>query len=139
MTPVSEKRAVAVVAAVLAAGSVLWGAGWAVREAVDEDPSPLELATDCLRREHGLESVTPTGDPLADSAPGGAFRTTILGNEVVVSVWADGAAAAATLATYDRLTPQELEGRAVARGRLANLWASPATGEQSTVLYGCEG
>ncbi len=119
--------------------STLWVGGWALREATDYDPSRLSLVLACLAREHGLVGATPAGDPLADSAPGGALTTTIAGNSVVASFWGSNEAAAETLATYDRLTPQDLEGRAVARGRVANLWAEPATGEQSTVLYGCEG
>ena len=130
---------VAISAVALVALVAAWIGGWAIREATDDDPSRLSLALACLAREHGLEGTTPTGDPLADSAPGGAVRTTIAGNRVVASFWASNQAAAETLATYDRLTPEDLEGRAVARGRVANLWAEPATGEQSTVLYGCEG
>lgn len=135
----SEPRVVAGVAALLAALVVLWVGGWAIREAFDEDPSQLARTMECLRREHGLEVVTPAGDPLADSAPGGAFRTTIAGNAVVVSVWDDVDDAEKAVATYDRLTSQDLEGRAGTRGRLVNLWASPADGEQTTILYGCEG
>jgi len=129
---------VSTVAALLAAIVLVWVVGWAVREALDEDLSRLELTMACLQREHDLTVVTPAGDPLADSAPGGALRTTILGNDVVVSVWDDVEDAAETVATYDRLTSQDLEGRAGTRGRLVNLWASPADGAQTTILYGCE-
>ena len=135
----SERRVVTAAAALLAAIGVVWVGGWAVREALDEDPSQLARTMECLRREHGLEVVTPAGDPLADSAPGGALRTTIAGNDVVVSAWDNVEDAAETVATYDRLTSQDLEGRAGTRGQLVNLWASPADGEQTTILYGCEG
>jgi hypothetical protein len=101
------------------------------------DTSLFDLAVPCLDRAYGLDVVVPSGDPLADSAPGGAFRTTIGGNVVVVSFWNDGNAAAETIETYERLTPENLEGRAIVGGRLAILWAEPPTGEQSTVLYGC--
>lgn len=134
----SEQRVVGLVALALGVLLVLWTAGWAVRESTDEDPSRLAVAVECLQRQHGLEVVVPAGDPLADSAPGGAFRTTIAGNTVVVSIWDDADDAAATVATYEQLTPEDLEGRAVTRGRLANLWTAPATGEQSTILYDCE-
>ena len=137
MSGASEQRVLAVSALALALLTILWGAGWAVREATDEDPTRLALMVNCLEREYGLEVVVPAGDPLADSAPGGALRTTIGGNVVVVSVWDSADDAAETLETYARLTPESLEGRAVPRGRTANLWAEPATGEQSTVLYGC--
>jgi hypothetical protein len=134
----SEQRVLAVAALALAVLGALWAGGWAVREATDEDPTRLALAIRCLEREYGLEVVVPAGDPLADSAPGGALKTTIGGNVVVVSVWDSNDDATETIETYARLTPENLEGRAVTRGRLANLWAEPATGEQSTVLYGCE-
>lgn len=139
MSGPSEQRVLAVAALALAVLGVLWGGGWAVREATDEDPTRLALAIRCFEQEHGLEVVVPAGDPLADSAPGGALKTTIGGNVVVVSVWDSNDDAAETIETYARLTPQNLEGRAVTRGRLANLWAEPATGKQSTVLYGCVG
>jgi hypothetical protein len=132
-----EERALALSAAALTVLAVVSVGGWAVREATDEDPTRLELALPCLEREYGLDVVVPSGDPLADSAPGGAFRTTIGGNVVVVSFWNDGNAAAETIETYERLTPENLEGRAIVGGRLAILWAEPPTGEQSTVLYGC--
>ena len=116
----------------------VWVAGWAIREATDEDPTPLAGVIACLEQRHGLQIVVPAGDPLADSAPGGAFRTTIGGNEVVVAAWDDVEAANEAVETYARLTPENLEGRAVPRGRFANLWADPADGPQTAVLYGCE-
>jgi hypothetical protein len=115
-----------------------WGLGWAVREARDVDPMPMALLSTCLEDERGLRLVSPSGDPLADSAPHGALRTTIDGNDVTVSIWSDHDAALETLQTYARLTPENLEGRAVARGRLANLWAAPPTGGQASALYRCE-
>ena len=129
----------ALVAATLAGLLALWVAGWAIREGTDVDPSRLSLVIACLGREHALDVTRPAGDPLADSAPGGAFRTTIAGNAVVVSVWDDVEDAEETVATYDQLTSQDLEGRAGTRGRIVNLWAEPADGEQTTILYGCEG
>ena len=135
----AEQRALAVSAVALAVLAVVSVGGWAVREGTDEDPSRLSLTIGCLEREHGLEVVTPSGDPLADSAPGGALRTTIDGNQVVVSIWDHEDEAAETLETYARLTPESLEGRALAAGRFANLWGEPVTDEQVRVLYGCEG
>ena len=121
---------------VLVAGA--WVTGWAVREARDVDPTSLALLSMCLEDERGLRLISPSGDPLADSAPSGSLRTTIEGNKVTVSIWADHEAATRALETYARLTPEDLEGRAVARGRRANLWASPPTGSQAAALYGCE-
>ena len=115
-----------------------WVTGWALREARDVDPTSLALLSMCLEDERGLRLISPSGDPLADSAPSGSLRTTIEGNNVTVSIWADHEAATRTLETYARLTPENLEGRAVARGRRANLWASPPTGSQAAALYGCE-
>ena len=115
-----------------------WVTGWALREARDVDPTSLALLSMCLEDERGLRLISPSGDPLADSAPSGSLRTTIEGNNVTVSIWADHEDATRTLETYARLTPQDLEGRAVARGRRANLWASPPTGSQAAALYGCE-
>jgi hypothetical protein len=137
MSAHAEQRVLAVAALALAVLTVLWATGWAVREATDVDTTLFDLAVPCLEREYGLDVVVPSGDPLADSAPGSAFRTTIGGNAVVVSFWNDGNAAAETIETYERLTPENLEGRAIVGGRLAILWAEPPTGEQSTVLYGC--
>ena len=115
-----------------------WVTGWALREARDVDPTSLALLSMCLEDERGLRLISPSGDPLADSAPSGSLRTTIEGNTVTVSIWADHEAATRALETYARLTPEDLEGRAVARGRRANLWASPPTGSQAAALYGCE-
>ena len=116
----------------------LWVAGWAFREARDVDPTALGLLSTCLEDERRVRVISPSGDPLADSAPSGSLRTTIEGNAVTVSIWADHEAATRTLETYARLTPENLEGRAVARGRRANLWASPPTGSQAAALYDCE-
>ena len=115
-----------------------WVTGWALREARDVDPTSLALLSMCLEDERGLRLISPSRDPLADSAPSGSLRTTIEGNNVTVSIWADHEAATRALETYARLTPENLEGRAVARGRRANLWASPPTGSQAAALYGCE-
>jgi len=115
-----------------------WVAGWAFREARDVDPTALGLLSTCLEDERRVRVISPSGDPLADSAPSGSLRTTIEGNTVTVSIWADHEAAIRTLDTYARLTPENLEGRAVVRGRRANLWASPPTGSQAAALYGCE-
>jgi hypothetical protein len=135
----SEQRILAITASVLALAVVLWGTGWAVREATDVDPRLFDVAVRCLEREYGLTVTVPSDDPLADSAPQGAFRTKIGGNDVVASVWDDGDEAARTIETYERLTPEDLEGRGIARGRVAILWAEPATGAQTTMLYGCTG
>ena len=139
MSGPSEQRVLAVSALALAVLAGLWGAGWAVREATDFDPELLAVAIPCLEREYGLDVVVPAGDPLADSAPRGAFRTTINGNIVVVSIWDDGNDAEETIETYARLTAENLEYRAIARGRRAILWREPPTGEESRMLYGCVG
>ena len=138
MTDPQEWRYLLVSAIGLVVLAGAWVAGWAVRESRDVDPTPFELLTMCLEDERGLRLISPSGDRLADSAPSGSFRTTIEGNEVTVSIWADHDAATAALRTYARLTPENLEGRAVARGRRANLWAAPPTGSQATALYDCE-
>jgi hypothetical protein len=135
----SEQRVLAITASALALALALWGAGWALREARDVDPRLQDVAVRCLEREYGLTVTLPSGDPLADSAPHGAFRTTIGGNDVVASVWDDGEDAERIIETYNRLTPEDLNGRGTARGRVAILWAEPATGAQTTVLYGCTG
>ena len=134
-----EERALALSAAAVAVLAVVSVGGWAVREATDEDPTRLELAVPCLEREYELDVVVPSGDPLADSAPGGALRTTIDGNVVVASFWDGVDEAADTLESYARLTPEDLEGRAVERGAVAALWAAPPTDEQGAALYGCVG
>jgi len=128
------------IASMLALGVLAgaWVIGWAVREARDVDPTLIGLLSTCLQDERGLHLTSPSGDPLADSAPRGSLRTTIEGNDVVVSVWSDHDAALETLRTYGRLTPEDLELRAVARGPYANLWAAPPTGSQEPALYDCE-
>ena len=115
-----------------------WVTGWALREARDVDPTSLALLSMCLEDESGLRLISPSGDPLADSAPHGSFRTTIEGNDVTVSIWSDHKAAMATLETYARLTPENLERRATARGRRVDLWAAPPTASQASALYRCE-
>ena len=139
MSERTERRAVGFAALGLAVLAVLWVAGWAIREGTDEDATQLALVVGCLEREYGLDVVVPAGDPLADSAPGGALRTTVDGNDVVVSLWDSVEDAAQTIETYARLTPESLEGRGVPRGQRAVLWAEPATGPQSTLLYNCVG
>ena len=88
----------------------LWVAGWAFREARDVDPTALGLLSTCLEDERRVRVISPSGDPLADSAPSGSLRTTIEGNDVTVSIWADHEDATRTLETYARLTPREPRG-----------------------------
>jgi hypothetical protein len=138
MSAGSEWRALVVSAAAVAAIGVAWVGAWATREATDVDPTALERMAACLGG-HGLEIVSPADDPLADSAPRGSLTTTIDGNTVTVSFWNDSSAAEQTVATYNRLTPEDLTDRAITRGNNAFLWAARPTDEQASILYGCEG
>lgn len=135
----AEWRAVGISAAALAAVAVAWVAGWAVRDARAVHPSALTVSVRCLEREAGLQVVVPAHDPLAASAPHGSLSTTVAGNPVTVSFWDDADHARATIATYDRLTNEDLAGRALARGDRAVLWGSPPNAEQESVFYGCVG
>ena len=138
MSDPREWRYLVVAMLVLSVLACAWVLGWAVREARDVDPTAIGLLSTCLEDERGLRLTSPSGDPLADSAPRGSLRTTIDGNEVVVSIWSDNDAALETVRTYARLTPENLDLRAVARGPFANLWAAPPTGSQEPALYDCE-
>jgi hypothetical protein len=135
----SEWRAVAVSAAALAAVALAWVAGWAVRDARAVHPSRLTVIVGCLEGEARLQVAVPAHDPLAASAPHGSLSTTVAGNPVTVSFWGDAEHARATIATYDRLTNEDLTGRALARGDHAVLWGSPPNAGQESILYGCVG
>ena len=100
VTDPREWRYVLVSALGLVVVAGAWVTGWALREARDVDPTSLALLSMCLEDERGLRLISPSGDPLADSAPHGSFRTTIEGNDVTVSIWSDHEAATATLETY---------------------------------------
>jgi hypothetical protein len=138
VTGAGERRALALSALGLAAVAVLWVGGWAIRESTDVDPSALAVLSKCLRGS-GLEVATPANDPLAGSASGGSLVTTIEGNSVTVSLWDDASSAERTVATYARLTSEDLTGRALVRGDAAVLWTTPPTGEQASSLYRCTG
>jgi len=133
----SERKVVLLSALMLAGVGAIWVAGWAVREARDVDPTALALLERCLENERSLDVSTPAGDPLAASAPRGSLTTTVFGNSVSVSLWKDEPAAERTIATYARLTPEDLTTRAIARGRTVFFWAAPPTDEQAAPLYGC--
>jgi hypothetical protein len=135
----AEWRALAASSLVVVAVGLLWIGGWALREATDTDPTTLERLVACLRDGHGLAVTTPAADPLAASAPGGSLTADADGNAVTVSLWQDAGAAARTRATYDRLTSQDLAGRAVVRDGDLVLWVAAPTPGQTAVVYGCTG
>ncbi len=138
MTSGSEWRTLVVSALVLVAVGTAWAGGWAIREATDVDPTALERLTGCLDQQ-GLAVASPAADPLGASAPDGSLTTTIDGNAVTVSLWSDANAADRTVATYGRLTSEDLSGRAVVRGDRVALWSAPPTDAQASILYDCVG
>jgi hypothetical protein len=138
MTSGSEWHTLVVSALVVAAVGTAWAGGWAIREATDGDPTALERLSGCLD-EQGLDVASPVADPLAASAQDGSLTTTIDGNSVTVSLWSDANAAERTIATYGRLTSEDLSARAVVRDDRVALWSAPPTDAQASILYSCVG
>jgi hypothetical protein len=127
-------RAGLVVVAVI---MVAVGAGWKVRDA-RKGPAPtrLELALRCLGSEKGVATTVPAGDPLADSAGDGSFKTTIEGNEVTVALGTTEEQAARIERSY-RAVAGDLTGRLERRADTVYLWKFESSPTQRQTMYDC--
>jgi len=126
--------ALGVVALIVVADVVVWKVH-DVRQ-----PAPLtRLARSlgCLNGEKGVETVSPAGDPLADSAGEGSFRATVEGNDVTVALAASGEQAA-KIEGYYRAVADDLEGRLERRFKTVYLWKFKASPTQQQAMYDCQ-
>jgi hypothetical protein len=108
------------------------GAAWSLTH---DDPTELELTRRCLEREKGLVVEPTTGDPVAESAGGGTFRTVVEGNLVTVSVATSAEEVERLRAAY--LAGGDLGSRLDVRGRYVALWRRAPTRSQRQVTYDC--
>lgn len=122
-----------VVLLVVAAQGVAWGASTVI---VDR-PSTLELTVKCLTAEKHLRLASPGRDAVARAASGGAFRTSVEGNGVTVSLGADHDQSALTVERYERIAGP-LPGRLIRRGSAVYLFDMPASPTQLQTLIDCE-
>ena len=100
-------------------------------------PTRLEQALRCLHDEKGVATIVPAGDPLADSAGDGSFRTTIEGNEVTVVLGASEEQAATIERSY-RAVGGDLTGRLERRSDTVYLWEFESSPTQRQTMYDCQ-
>ena len=100
-------------------------------------PTRLELTLRCLNDEKGVATIVPAGDPLADSAGDGSFRTTIEGNEVTVALGATEEQAAKIERAY-RAVGGDLTGRLERRSDTVYLWKFESSPTQRQAMYDCQ-
>jgi len=112
--------------------------GWKVHD-LGRPPAPTRLALDigCLKSEKGIATVVPAGDPLADSAGDGSFRTTIEGNEVTVAL-ASSKEQAARIERYYNDVAGDLQGRLERRETTVYLWKFKSSPSQRQAMYDCQ-
>ena len=113
-------------------------AAWKVHD-IRQPPPPTRLAQSlgCLTNEKGVPAVAPAGDPIADSAGDGSFRTRIEGNVVTVAL-ASSEQEAAKLERYYRAVASDLEGRLERRYKTVYLWRFRSSPTQRQAMYDCQ-
>ncbi len=122
-----------VVGALIAAQLV----GWGVYSIVHEEPAPLPLIENCLRREKLLEITSVGRDPIALDASGGALATRVEGNGVHVLVGRNEQEMLDAAADYRQVSVDNLDGRLEVRGRVLYLWEGVASPTQRQTMYDC--
>jgi hypothetical protein len=132
-----EWRALVISFAVVTLLFVVSVVAWAVRDLTHDEPTRLELAVRCLTIEKGFAVLTPAGDPLADSAGGGALKTTIEGNDVTI-VLASTPEQAIEIERDYRALGTDLEGRLERRDRTVFLWKNVSSPTQRQHAYDCQ-
>jgi hypothetical protein len=121
------------VAGVAAALLVAAGSAEALLE---DEPTRLERAAACFRREKLLEVVPATNDPIAQGANGGALATRVEGNGLHVAIAGSEAEAAEIIGRY-RTVAGSLRGRLEQRARYVYLWEGVATPTQRQTAFDC--
>ena len=98
----------------------------------------LQLSVRCLHEEKGIASVVvPAGDPLADSAGDGSFKTKVEGNPVTVAL-AASEAEAVKLERYYRNLSGGLARRLERRYKTVYLWMFTSSPSQRQTMYDCQ-
>jgi hypothetical protein len=129
-------RAACLVAAAIVLAQV---GGWLVYRSVHHGPTPLELTEKCLRREKLLTIESTSGDPIAESARGGALATRVEGNGVHVAIATSDTEAAELANEYLRTAGRQIDLRLDVRGRVVYVWEAPQrpTASQRQTMYDC--
>lgn len=124
---------VVVAASVLAVQIV----GGAVREAVSDEPSTLELVQTCLtERSTPFEAVV--GDLIALSAERGTLRTSVEGNSVTVALGGSEKDAERVYDDYASVTSAAVTSALLDRRRkVVFLWEREPTSSQREFMYLC--
>lgn len=114
-------------------------AGWKVHDLREPTPlTRLQLSVRCLHEEKGIASVVvPAGDPLADSAGDGSFKTKVEGNPVTVAL-ASSEAEAVKLERYYRNLSGGLARRLERRYKTVYLWMFTSSPSQRQTMYDCQ-
>lgn len=100
-----------------------------------EEPTVSERTRRCLEVERGL-TTREARDPIAQSAGGGAFATTVEGNELSISFPTDDQDAERIIRLYHQVAGP-LVGQLERRASAIYLWARPATATQLQTTYDC--
>jgi len=129
-------RAACVVVAVLVLVQI---GGWLAYRSVHHGPTPLALTEKCLRREKLLPVEPVTGDPIAESARGGALATRVEGNGVVLLIAKSDREATELADAYRRTAGRQIDLRLDVHGRVVYVWEAPSrpTASQRQTMYDC--
>jgi hypothetical protein len=137
LRPLTDARAarlgLAVSAAVVGVQLAV-GAAWSLSH---DDPTFLQLTSQCFTREMHTQVEGTSGDPIASSARGGTLTTVVEGNLVTVALVQSAAEAERLREAYLALGG-DVASRLEVRGRYVRLWHRPPSDSQRRTADGCE-